>query len=274
MTARDVLLEILAENLPARLLPGAAERLKKLATEEFAAAGLACGPMDAYATCRRLVLFARDLPAGPGAKALAGLFPRLLARLQFPGSMAWESSGFLFPRPIRGLVALHGEKLVPFALAGLKSGRDTDGHDAAGPRRLKVPSAERYFRTLEHACVLVKDGERLEALKSGLAAAARRMKLEIAPDGELLAENLYLAEYPVVVVGGFSHEYLALPPEALRSALKAALLFSVTDAAGRPQPYFAGVRDGASRGQRNVEEGFRAAAEAALASAARSLAGA
>lgn len=269
MTGRDALLEVLSENLPSRLLPGAVERLKKLAAGEFAAAGLACGPVDAYATCRRLVLYAQDLPAGPGAKKLAVLFPRLIARLQFPGSMTWEPSGFLFPRPIRGLVAMHGEKLVPFSLAGLKSGRDTDGHDAAGPRRLKVPAAERYFRTLEHACVLVKDAGRLEALRSGLAAAGKRMNLEIEPDVDLLTETLYLAEYPVVVVGGFSHKYLALPPETLRSALKSALLFPVADAAGRPQPYFAGVRDGVSKGQRNVEEGFRAAAEDALAAAAR-----
>ncbi|MDD2804291.1 MAG: glycine--tRNA ligase subunit beta [Elusimicrobiales bacterium] len=269
MTGRDVLLEIVTENLPARLCPGAAEQFKACAAEEFAAAGLTCGPIDAYATCRRLVLYAQDAPAGPGARALAGIFPRLIARLQFPDAMTWEPSRFPFARPIRGLVALHGEKLVTFSLAGLKSGRVTDGHDAAGPRRLKVPAAERYFRTLEHACVLVKDGQRLEALRSGLAAAGKRMKLQVEPDADLLRESLYLAEYPVVVVGGFSQEFLALPPEVLRSALKAALFFPVADSAGRPQPYFAGVRDGVSKGQRNVEEGFRAAAEAALAAARR-----
>ncbi|OGR74825.1 MAG: hypothetical protein A2X32_07930 [Elusimicrobia bacterium GWC2_64_44] len=273
MTGRDVLLEVLAENLPARLLPPAVERLKQLAAGEFAAAGLACGGIEAYGTCRRLVLYARDLPAGPATKALAGIFPRLLARLDFPDAMTWEPSGFRFPRPLRGLVALHGEKLVAFSLAGVKSGRDTDGHDAAGPRRLRVPSAERYFRTLEHACVLVKDEERLDALRRGLAAAGKRMKLEIEPDGGLLRETLYLAEYPVVVVGGFSQEYLALPTELLRGALKAGLFFPVADAAGRLQPYFAGVRDGLSKGQRNVEDGFRAAAEAALAAAARRRAG-
>jgi glycyl-tRNA synthetase beta chain len=267
MTGRDALLEILAENLPASVLPPAAEQLKKCAAEEFSAAGIACGPVDAYATCRRLVLYARNLPAGPGARSLAGIFPRLIAGLRFPGAMTWEPSRFFFARPLRGLVALHGEKVLTFSLAGVRSGRATDGHDAAGPRRVQVPAAEKYFKTLEHASVLVKDPERLEALRHGLAAAGKRMKLEIETDADLLRENLYLAEYPVVVVSGFAQKYLNLPPELLRGVFKKKYLFPVSDGSGRLQPYFAAIRDGASKGQRNVEEGYRCALEAALAAA-------
>jgi glycyl-tRNA synthetase beta chain len=265
VTPRDVLLEILAEPLPGACVAPAAEQLKRLAIEEFAAAGLPAGPAEAYGTCRRLVLYVPGVPAGPAAKALPRILTRVMHRLELPGAVAWEASGLRFPRPVCGLVALHGERLVQFTAAGLRSGRVTQGHEALGPRSLKLASAEKYFKTLEHASVLVREPERLEAMRGALAAASRRMKLQVEADEGTLLENLYLAEYPVPVVSGFSHEFLSLPPERLRAALRARLFFPVSDEAGRLQPYFAAFRDGISKGQRNVEEGFRAALEAGLA---------
>lgn len=264
MTARDAVLEILAENLPGASVRSAAEQLKKFAAEEFSRRGLPCVGIEAYGTCRRLVLYAAGVPAGPQGKALAEIFPRLLGRLEFPGAMAWEPSGFRFPRPVRGLAALHGERLVAFSAAGLRSGRVTEGQEALGPRQVKLVAAEKYFKTLEQASVLVQDGQRLEAMRGALAAASRRMKLSVEASDEALGENLYLAEYPVPVVSGFSHEFLALDPELVRGAMRAMLFFPVSDAAGRLQPYFAAFRDGISKGQRNVEDGFRAALESRL----------
>lgn len=262
--SRDALLEVLVENLPPAWVAPAAEQLRTAAAEELSAAGVQGGPAEACGTCRRLVLRVSGVPAGPAARALAGIFPRLIGRLRFPAVMAWEPSGFRFARPIRGLLALHGERLVPFSLAGLKAGRVTEGQEAAGPRRVKVASAEKYFKALEHAAVLVRDAERLAALRRGLEAAASRMKLAVETPEDLLLENLYLAECPVVVVSGYSQEFLSLPPERVRAALRRLSFFPVSDGAGRLQPYFAGVRDGSSRGQRNAEEGFRAALESAL----------
>lgn len=264
MTARDVILEILVENLPAAFVAPAAGQLKALAAEEFPRAGLACGAVEAYGTCRRLVLHAAGVHSGAAAKTLAQVLPRLISRLEFPRTMTWETTGFRFARPIRGLLALHGEKLVSFSLAGVKSGRTTEGAEPAGPRLLKVPSAEKYFSSLEHASVIVKDAARLEVLRAGLSAAARRMKLEIAEDPELLRENLYLSEYPTVVVSAIQHKFLSLSPDLLRGAMRQLAFFPVSDAAGRLQPYFAGIRDGVSKGQRNVEEGFRCALESRL----------
>jgi glycyl-tRNA synthetase beta chain len=264
MTPRDVLLEVLSDPLLGACVAPAEEQLKRLAAEEFAAAGLVCGPAEAYGTSRRLVLYVPGVPTGPAAKSLARALARVLARLDLPHAAAWEPSGFSFPVPVRGLAALHGERLIPFSAAGLRAGRVTLGQEALGPRSLKLASAERYFKAMEHAAVLVRDADRLQAMRGALEAASRRMKLEIAPEEGALLGNLYLAEYPVPVVSGFPQEFLSLPASTLRSALRELLFFPVSDAAGRLQPYFAGFRDGISKGQRNVEEGFRAALEASL----------
>lgn len=265
MTPRDLLLELLSEPLPAGCVRPAAEQLRRLAAEEFASAGLACGPVETYGTCRRLALYAAGVAGEQQAKTLAGIFPRILSRLEFPQAMSWEPSGFRFPRPLRGLLALHGERLVAFSAAGLKAGRVTEGQEALGPRLLKLASAEKYFKTLEHASVLVKDPERLASMRGALDAASRRMKLGVEAHEETLRENLYCAEYPVPVISGFAQEFLALPPERLRAALRSLAFFPVSDDDGRLQPYFAAFRDGISKGQRNVEDGYRAALESRLA---------
>lgn len=268
MSARAALLEILAENLPPALVPAAAAQLKKLAAEEISGAGVPCGEIGSYGTCRRLVLFVQDVPLS-ARKELQEIFPRLLARLEFSRSMSWEPSGFRFPRPVRGLLALHGDRVVAFSLAGLKSGRVTEGHEAAGPRRITVSAAEKYFRSLEHAGVLADDALRRERLLGQLESSSRRMRLRVEQDEKVLQENLCLAEYPVCVVSGFSQEYLSLPPDRMDAVFRSLGFFSVVDSGGRRQPYFAGVRDGASKGQRNVEEGFRTALEERLAAARR-----
>ena len=210
-----------------------------------------------------VLVFETRLPGRPSAKALAEIFPQAIARLQFPKNMVWEKTRFRFARPIRSLLALYGDKPVAFSVAGIKSGRLTVGLSAKGSRQLKVASAEKYFKVLEHANVIVKDGERLEMLRRELAALSKRMKLQVEADPELLSENLYLIEYPVCVMGGYSQDFLKLPHELVHLVMKKQLkFFTVADAKGGLQPYFVGIRDGVSKGQRNVEEGFRNVLEA------------
>lgn len=268
MVKRDALLELRFENLPAAAVVSGCARLKELAPGLFGAAGLAYDGMDAFGTCRRLVLLASGVSAAGGGraapKALASVFPRLVSSLSVRPDMAWDASGLGFTRPLRGLLALYGDGLVAFRLGGLKAGRVTEGLETLGARRLTVTSAGKYFAELSRANVLVKQDERLAAMRRELAALSKRMKLVVEPDEELLQAHLYLAECPVWVLSGFSQELLSLPRETLRRAMKELLFFPVTDQKGAPQPYLAGLRDGVSRGQRNVEEGFRHALEDSL----------
>ena len=256
MSARDLLLEVLVEPLPPAYVPEAEARLKKAASDLFARDGVACTGLEAYGTARRLVLHAQGVTQ---SRAAAALFPVILAGLAQPGG---EASCSGLPGPVRGLLALHGDRQVSFSFAGLRSGRVTEGHESRGPRRLTVASAEKYFKALEHAGVLVRDAERLDSLRAQLAGAGKRMKLNIEADEELLRENIYISEYPVCVVAGFSQACLKAEPETVSAAFRRLAFFRVSDQAGRLQPYFAGVRDGVSKGQRFVEEGFRRALEA------------
>ena len=210
-----------------------------------------------------VLVFETRIPGRPTVKALAEILPQLIARLQFPKNMVWEKTRFRFARPIRSLLALYGDKPVVFSVAGIKSGRVTVGLSAKGSRQIKIGSAEKYFKALEHANVIVKDAERLAMLRGELERLAKRMKLAVEADPELLSENLYLIEYPVCVMAGYSQDFLKLPHELVHLVMKKQLkFFTVTDAKGGLQPYFVGIRDGVSKGQRNVEEGFKNVLEA------------
>ncbi|HAH30936.1 MAG TPA: glycine--tRNA ligase subunit beta [Elusimicrobia bacterium] len=239
-----------------------------------------------------VLVFEEKIPGRPAAKTLSEIFPAIISKLQFPKNMVWEAGRFRFARPIRGLLALYGDKPVAFEIAGVKSGRLSVGLSARGSRRLSVPSAEKYFKLLENANVIVKDEERLKALRAELERVSKRMKLEVDIDEELLRENLYLVEYPVCVVGEYSQDFLKLPAELVHLVMKKQLkFFTVSDLKGRAcpalleqsdgpsdmglaeghavcpkraglEPHFIGIRDGVSKGQRNVENGFKNVLEA------------
>lgn len=263
MTKRDAVLEILTAGIPARLAPAAAEKLCSAAAAALPGEGLTSDGERAYATGRRIVLYVSGLPpfacspdgkrGQPASRVLARVFARLVEEA--------------VPQGVRvlGLAALAGDKAITFSACGLKAGRATAGPDSRGARRVALSTAEKYFRDLERAGAVVRDDERLAVLRRELAAAAARMKLRVEEDPDLLRETLYLAETPVCVVSGYPQEFLSLPHPVLRAVMTRRLrFFPVTDAAGALQPYFIGVRDGASRGQGAVEDGFRRALESAL----------
>ncbi len=205
----------------------------------------------------------KKIPGRPSVKALAEICPKLIGMLQFPKTMVWESTRVRFARPIRSLAALYGDKIVPFVFAGIRTGRFTVGLSAKGARSITIPSAEKYFRILENANVLVKDEDRARTLAKEIEQVCKRTKLEVEADAELLNENLYLVEYPVCVVGAYDQEFLKLPRELVNLVMKKQLkFFTVCDSQKKLQPYFVGVRDGVSKGQKNVEEGFRNVLEA------------
>jgi glycyl-tRNA synthetase beta chain len=205
----------------------------------------------------------KRIPGRPTVKVLAEIFPGLISSLEFPKTMVWEETKVRFARPVRSLAALYGEKIIPFSFAGIKTGRLTVGLSAKGSRSISVASAEKYFRVLENANVLVKDEERGRTLAKEIEQVCRRTRLEVEAHEGLLKENLYLVEYPVCVVGSYDQEFLKLPVELVNLVMEKQLkFFPVRDARKKLQPYFVGVRDGVSKGQKNVEEGFRNVLEA------------
>ncbi len=193
--------------------------------------------------------------------------PDLVSSVRFPKVMKWDSSGQRFARPIRWILALHGEKVLRLKIGDLSSGRKTrlspffeEGIDVASPRD--------YFQLLEKHKILLdgeKRGVRVRELARNKAGSHGGRLVE---DDELVHIVANLLECPVVLVGRFDSSFLGLPREVVVTALKShQRYFSVEGADGKLMPLFIAFADGLRGNRGDVTKGYERVLQARLADA-------
>jgi glycyl-tRNA synthetase beta chain len=150
--------------------------------------------------------------------------------------MYWTvKGGPRFIRPIRWIVALLGEEIVPFELAGVRSGALTSGHRRLGAREIAVTTADYVERLRDHYVILPAE-QRREKIRRELAGIA------VKADPALLETLVYITEYPTAIAGGFDAQFLALPEEVLVTVMRHhQKYFSVEDGHGGLAPRFVAV---------------------------------
>lgn len=192
----------------------------------------------------------------PAAAILADQLPGLLAGLRFPKAMRWNQSGVAFSRPLRWLVALLGERVVPFSFAGVSSGRTSHGLRPFGSLPFVLAHADGYLDAVSAQSIVVDEPARREQIRIQAAALAASAGGEIPDDPDLLDEVTNLVECPTALLGRFEPEFLALPSEVLVTAMrKHQLYFPVTSPEGKLLPYFITVRNGDGLHLDTVREG-------------------
>lgn len=155
----------------------------------------------------------------PAAEVLAGLVPGLVLGLTFPKSMSWGEGGIQFVRPIRWLVALLDDVVVPLTIAGVTADRLTMSRRGSGVGIISLPGAMDYEEMLAGGEVMADPEVRREMMK-GIHAAAARAGGEIVADESLLETVLNMVEYPGCLEGSFPDEFLDLPVEVLTTTLR------------------------------------------------------
>ena len=185
-----------------------------------------------------------------GATLDAGLQKALdeaIAKLPIPKVMTYQLhtgcdlpgwSSVQFVRPVHGLVALHGETVMPVTALGLKAGRTTYGHRfEAASDRIELSNADDYARALrEQGAVIASFDERRSAIVRQLQAAAEQIGGGVRPieDDALLDEVTALVERPNVLTCTFEQEFLDVPQECLILTMKAnQKYFPLLDAQGK-----------------------------------------
>lgn len=169
------------------------------------------------------------------AAVLADALPGILLNLPFPKSMHWADPEFTFARPIRSILALLGDKVVPFKVAGVTSGRTTWGHPFLAPAPIELRSAEldTYCELLRNARVIVDVEERRNLIRGQiekLLAAHGASLVEF----ELLDEVTNLVEFPNAVEGSFPERFLKVPAAVVKAAMmEHQRYFPVRDASGK-----------------------------------------
>ncbi len=203
-----------------------------------------------------VLCFEKRIQPISAVKVLSNLCVHIIKNLQFPKSMVWEESRLRFARPIRNLLAIYGNSTVPFKIAGLKSGKFTYGLASLGSPKIQIKDADSYTKAMQKAQVIVNDIERKEKILRDLKNAASTMRLSFDRDEGLVEENVYLTEYPSCVPVKYPNEFLQLPAELISLVMKNQLKFFPCYKGKETAPFFIGIRDGISRGTKNVEEGF------------------
>ena len=202
------------------------------------------------------------------ATLLAELLPELIRAIPLPNSMRWGDLDFRFIRPIRWIVALYGNEVVPFTLANVASGNASRGHRTLAPEKFIIASPADYEAACEKAYIIVDPERRRAMICEQIAETAKACggTAEITPD--LLEEVLYLVEYPTALSGAFEEKYLALPAETVITPMRDhQRYFPVKAADGSLLPVFITVRNGGRKHLDVVAHGNERVLRARLADA-------
>lgn len=276
----DFLLELLSEEIPARMQAKAAADLVRLFEEQLGLAGIKAQRVEVYTTPRRLALIARELPIqtaavteerkGPRADApaqaiegflkstgqsrnqleertdakgnatlfaviekpgrntsdvLAQVIPAIVRTFPWPKSMRWgdasvSTESIRWVRPLQAIVALLGDEIVDFEVAGIQSGAATLGHRFHHPGVITIGSANDYAEKLRACHVIVDPAERAAIIRDGATAKVAEAELQLVDDEGLVAENSGLTEWPVPLLGSFDRSFLAVPREVIQLTMR------------------------------------------------------
>ena len=202
-------------------------------------------------------IYAETKTAGVPAKDIVtDMLPQLITGLNFPKSMHWGNLDAKFVRPVRWLVALLDEEVIPVEFATVKSGNVTRGHRFLGADEITIKNAASYVDTLKENFVMVDQDERRELISKQLHDIAASKNASIVWDDDLLEEINYLVEWPTALCGGFEESYLALPDAAIITPMKDhQRYFPLVDQDGKLLPMFLTVRNGSDHSIEVVQAG-------------------
>jgi len=183
------------------------------------------------------VFVRQSIPGRPVADILTELVPEWILGLEGKRLMRWADGDLKFPRPIRWLVTLLDEAVLPIELVNgsetIKSDRISQGHRILHPETVTIPQAADYVTCLRSAFVEVDAAKRRAKIQEQVQASAQQLDGSVAIYPELLEEVTNLVEWPSAVVGQFDSEFLSLPPE---------VIITVMATHQRYFPLFQGVR--------------------------------
>ena len=202
-------------------------------------------------------IYAETKTAGVPAKDIVtDMLPQLITGLNFPKSMHWGNLDAKFVPPVRWLVALLDEEVIPVEFATVKSGNVTRGHRFLGADEITIKNAASYVDTLKENFVMVDQDARRELISKQLHDMAASKNASIVWDDDLLEEINYLVEWPTALCGGFEESYLTLPDAAIITPMKDhQRYFPLVDQDGKLLPMFLTVRNGSDHSIEVVQAG-------------------
>ena len=189
------------------------------AAEGFARSrGVSVDDFEIRETKKGEFIFVTQKIAGREANdILTELIPQWILGLEGKRFMRWGDGDLKFPRPVRWLVTLMDDQVLPITLTNgsetCTSDRISQGHRVLHPEPLSLKNATGYVDAMTSIYVDVDPEERRKKIVAQVATAAKSVKGEAIVNPELLEEVINLVEWPTAVVGKYDEEFLELPSE-------------------------------------------------------------
>lgn len=210
----------------------------------------------------------RKIPGRPTIDLLSEFLPELIANIPWPKSMRWGSGGFSFVRPIHWVVAIFDGEVIPFEVAGVRSGNKTRGHRFMASQFIEVGDIQDYLQKMSESSVIIDRGKREGKVEKSVIKVAKTVSGTPIEDPELLSIVTNMVEFPSAICGGFDKSFLNLPDHVLITAMKEhQRYFSIRDKEGRLMPNFVAVNNTIARDESIVRKGHERILQARLADA-------
>lgn len=202
------------------------------------------------------LLFKSVQPGQATADLLPDVVMQALNQLPIPKRMRWGDNDAEFVRPVKWLVMMQDDTVIPANVLGVSSGRQTFGHRFHAPEAITLNHADDYANALSNAYVMVNFAERRDTIRSQVEQTASELHGQVVMDEALLDEVTALVEWPVAMHGKFDEEFLSVPQEALITTMQDnQKYFAVLDKDGNILPHFIFISNIESKDGTQVVEG-------------------
>ncbi|MDX8045957.1 glycine--tRNA ligase subunit beta [Gracilibacillus sp. S3-1-1] len=189
-------------------------------------------------------VFVNKFIEGKTRDELLPSFKDIILSLNFPKNMRWADQTLRYIRPIKWLVALLDEQVIPFEITGVHTSNVSYGHRFLG-EKVVITDPTAYVQILNDQYVVAETQKRRELILAGIQQLEQEHNWTIPVDEELLTEVTNLVEYPSVFSGQFSEDFLHIPKEVLITSMKEhQRYFPVENEKHELMPFFIGVRNG------------------------------
>ena len=167
-----------------------------------------------------------EKPGRAAIELIGEIVPEVVRNFPWPKAMRWGNGRLTWVRPLHSILATFGPEtedpeIVEFTVDGIQAGNTTQGHRFLAPQPIKVRRLDDYVQKLEKAKVVLDPARRAEIILIDAKHLAFAQGLELVEDANLLGEVAGLVEWPVVLMGTFDEAFLQIPPEVIRSTIRA-----------------------------------------------------
>jgi glycyl-tRNA synthetase beta chain len=166
-----------------------------------------------------------EKPGRAAIDVLSEILPVIIRTFPWPKSMRWGAGRLTWVRPLHSIVATFGPEtedpeIIDLAVDGIRAGDTTRGHRFLAPKTIRVKHFDDYKKKLEKAKVVLDAERRKELILADATNLAFAQGYALVEDKALLEEVAGLVEWPVVLMGAFDSDFLAIPPEVIRTTIR------------------------------------------------------